>query len=62
MVQLYNDDSSKILNNLERCRKRKNLVISKIEEEIELSIENAIDNLLNVGILSDKDVEKLKFK
>lgn len=62
MVQLYNDDSSKILNNLERCRKRKTLVISKIEEEIELSIENAIDNLLNVGILSDKDVEKLKFK
>ena len=62
MAQIYEDGSSKILKNLEDCRKRNNLVIDRIENNLDVSVEKAINNLLERGIISQEDVKNLEDK
>lgn len=60
MAQLYEDGSSKILSNLENCMKRNNLVIDRIENNLDVG--KVINNLLERGIISQEDVKNLENK
>lgn len=62
MTQLYKDGSSEILSNLEKCIKRNNLVINKIENNLDVSVEKSINNLLERGIITQEDVNNLENK
>ena len=62
MTQLYKDGSSEILSNLEKCIKRNNLVINKIENNLDVSVEKSINNLLERGIITQEDVKNLENK
>ena len=62
MTQLYKDGSSEMLSNLEKCIKRNNLVINKIENNLDVSVEKSINNLLERGIITQEDVKNLENK
>lgn len=62
MTQLYKDGSSEILSNLEKCIKRNNLVINKIENNLDVSVEKSINNLLERGIITQEDAKNLENK
>ena len=62
MAQLYKDGSSKILSNVEKSKKRNNVLIDKIEEKFNESMENSINTLLKKGIINYEDIEKLENK